>query len=80
VGKEENILGSLCGGRGCSFVGKLKEAYFSLLPASYLRQTFRSFLFLQSWFPKLGVCLGFMGHEAARKPKQTPPKQQKNLK
>jgi hypothetical protein len=34
AGKEENISGSLCGGRACNFGGKLKEAHFSLLPVS----------------------------------------------
>jgi hypothetical protein len=40
-GKEENVSGSLCGGRGCSFVGKLKEAHFSLLPSFVSTTGFR---------------------------------------
>jgi hypothetical protein len=41
VGKEEDVSGSLCGGRGCNFGGKLKEAHFSLLPSFVSTTGFR---------------------------------------
>jgi hypothetical protein len=70
AGKEENILGSLCGGRACNFGGKpifhyfrvydgLSEAFWSS------KADFQSLVF---------VCASnFLGHEATSKHKQTLP-------
>jgi hypothetical protein len=45
VGKEENVSDSLCGGRGCNFGGKLKEAHFSLLPSFVSTTGFRELFY-----------------------------------
>jgi hypothetical protein len=73
AGKEENISGSLCGGRACNFGGKLKEAHFSLLPC--LGWALEAFWSSKADFQSLVfICASdFLSHEAASKHKQTLP-------
>jgi hypothetical protein len=59
AGKEENVSGSHCGGRGRNFGGKLMETHFHYFLVSCLRRVSGSFWVLQSL---VFVCAsGFLG-------------------